>query len=144
MSASVQQIQAIKIEDTPTTRIEAEVEVLQAVDSAPSQLQPYQGTVENLYHLQIDNEEGRILATLYITDDPEADLVRAKEELESMVDERRDLLRGSTQRDDLVRAIALQSKMTDIGKSIKFKEQLLELSNPALEGENSKITASVI
>lgn len=144
MNPSELQIQGIKIEDTDMDRVAAEVEVLQAIDSESSLLDPYGKPVENLYEVKISTEEGLIWATLYITDDPEADLREKKEDLESMANERKNLLSNSTQRDDLVRAIALQYRMLEFGKSIKFKEQLLNISNPVLEEDNSTITASLI
>ncbi|MDL0145777.1 hypothetical protein [Halobacterium salinarum] len=144
MSASEQQIQAINIEDADINRVEAEVEVLEVVDSEPSLLESYKKPAENLYSLQTRTEASQISATLYITDDPEADLAGMKEDLESMADERKNLISGSTQRNDLVRAIALQSKMTELGKTIKFKEQLLDLSNPVLEEDKPKATALLL
>lgn len=143
MNAPEEQIQAIDVENAHTSRIEAEAEILQAIDSTSSQMEPLEGT-ENLYHIRIRAKEGEITATLYITDNPETDLTGLKEEFESLVDKRKDILDDSSEPDDLMRAIAIQSRMLDVKKRIELKKELLEIPNPVLNEKNSKITASLI
>jgi len=152
MSLSKQQVQGIKIKNTNMNQLEAEVEVLKVIDNSSSQLDPYKGLllpsegvgVENVYYLDIDSEEAQISSYVYVTDDPESDLMELKKNVELMVDKRKNLLTGSSQRDDLVWALALQSRINDLGKAIEFKIHLLNLRNPALEKDNPEITATLI
>lgn len=138
------EIRGINIEEADMERTEAEAEVLRLIDSNPDLLETYENPVENLFLLRTQTDQGSLSATIYITDDPEMDLERVQEEVEQMADERSELLADPTQPNDLIRAIALQYRLKELGQGIQLKHRLINRSNPVLEEDNPKITVSLI
>jgi hypothetical protein len=138
------EIRGINIEEADIERTEAEAEVLRLIDSNPELLEPYEHPVENLYLLRTQTDQGSLSATIYTTDDPEMDMERVQEKVEQMANKRSELLADPTQPNDLIRAIALQYRLNELGREIQLKQRLINRSNPVLEGDNAKITASLI
>ena len=137
-------IQGIRIVEADCNDVEAEVRVVQALESGSAELHNSDNPITSLYRAIVGDGSDKITADLFITDEPVDDLRETRNLLSNMNNELSSLLREFDGRNDMVRAAALQDKLEFVVQSFALKQKLYNSNNPVLEGNSGEITSAMI